>query len=139
VVIAALTPILIDSYGAASHELWLMCSFLALVLFAVMLVVNSLAPENLAEVAAARATTPMATRVLLFGPTIWMPVAVLALALALVILDLFPDQEQALYLTAVGAGLFMSAMGLFVMIFVPGTSPTASDPATIPATGGSSV
>ena len=49
----------------------------------------------------------------------------------------FPAQEQALYLTAVGLGLFMGAMGLFVMVFLPGRPQTASDPAELPATGGS--
>ena len=32
---------------------------------------------------------------------------------------LFPDQEQALYLTAVGLGLSMGAIGLFVTVFSP--------------------
>ena len=136
VVIAALTPIFVSSYGPTGHELWLVCSLLALVLFAVMIAVNTLAPENLAELAAARAATPRATRVVVFGPTIWLPVLLLALALALAMLGFFPDQEQALYLTAVGSGLFMSAMGLFVMVFVLGAAQPASGPAELPATGG---
>ncbi len=45
------------------------------------------------------------------------------------VLGFFPDQGQALYLTAVGLGLFMSAMGLFVMGFGPGRAQPASDPA----------
>jgi len=137
-VIAALTPILVSSYGFTGHELWLVGSLLALVLFAVMIVVNTLAPENLAEVAAARASMPRATRVVLFGPTIWLPVVLLALALALVVLGPFPDQELALYLTAVGLGLFMSAMGLFGMVFSQRRPSVAADQATLPATGGSS-
>jgi len=34
-----------------------------------------------------------------------------------------PDQEQALYLTAVGLGLFMGAIGLFAMVFSQGHVP----------------
>jgi hypothetical protein len=55
-----------------------------------------------------------------------------------VALGFFRDQEQALYLTAVGLGLFMSAMGLFVMVFEQGRAQPASDPAELPATAGSS-
>ncbi len=138
VVIAALTPIIISGYGLTGHQLWLVGSLLALVLFAVMIIVNGRAPENLAELAAARAATPRATRVVAYGPTIWLPVVLLALALALVALGFFPDQEQALYLTAVGFGLFMSAMGLFVMVFEQGPAQPASGPAELPPTGGSS-
>ena len=137
VVIAALTPILVSSYGVSGHELWLAGSLLALVLFAVIIIVNGRAPENLAEIAAALAT-PWATRVVVYGPTIWLPTGAIVLALALVMLGFFPDQEQALYLTAVGLGLFMGAMALFGMVFEQGRPRPASDPAALPATGGSS-
>jgi Na+/melibiose symporter-like transporter len=138
VVIAALIPILVSGYGVSSHELWLLCSLLALVLLVVMIVVNGRAPENLAEIAAARASMPRATRVVLFGPTIWLPMVLLVLALALVAFGPFPNQEQALYLTAVGLGLYMGAMALFGMVFEQRPAQTASDPAELPATGGSS-
>ncbi|MGD8487245.1 MAG: hypothetical protein PVG27_02690 [Chloroflexota bacterium] len=38
-------------------------------------------------------------------------------ALVLVVLGLFPDQETALYLTAVVAGLFGAAAMLFMLVF----------------------
>jgi hypothetical protein len=79
-----------------------------------------------------------ATRAVLFGPTIWLPMVLLVLALALVVLGPFPDQEQALYLTAVGLGLYMGAIGLFVMVFQQRRPATAPDQAARPATGGSS-
>jgi ABC-type Na+ efflux pump permease subunit len=60
------------------------------------------------------------------------------LVLALVVLGPVPGQEQALYLTAVGLGLFMGAMGLFVMVFEQRRAQTASDRAALPATRGSS-
>jgi hypothetical protein len=138
VVIAALAPVIISTYGLTAHELWLVGSLLALVLFAVILIVNAVAPENLAELAAARASVPRATRVALYGPTLWLPVVLLVLALALVVLGPFPDQEQALYLTAVGLSLFMGAMGLFSMVFWRRNPQTASDAAELPATGGAS-
>ena len=64
--------------------------------------------------------------------------ALLVLALVLVVLGLFPDQEQAIYLTAVGFGLFMGAMTLLAMVFAPQPPQTASGPVAPPATRGSS-
>ena len=68
-----------------------------------MIVVYARAPENRAEIARS-ATMPLAKTVLLAGLTIWLPLVHLVLALALVVLGPFPNQEQALYLTAVGLG-----------------------------------
>jgi hypothetical protein len=73
-----------------------------------------------------------------YGSTVWLPTVALVLALMLAALGFFPDQEHALYLTAVGLGLFMSAMGLFVMVFERRRPQPASDLPAIPATRGSS-
>ena len=70
--------------------------------------------------------------------TFWLPFVLLVLALALVVLGLFPDQEPALYLTAVGLGLYMGAIGLFAMVFEHGRAQPASDRAELPTTGDSS-
>jgi cytochrome bd-type quinol oxidase subunit 2 len=138
VVIAALGPVIISRYDIAGHELWLVCSLVALVLFAVMFTVNGRAPEHMADAGDILATMPRALVVVGAGSTIWLPTASLVLALALVVLGLFPDQEQALYLTAVGLGLFMGAIGLFVMVFSQRSPSAASDRAELAATGGSS-
>jgi hypothetical protein len=138
VVIAALAPVIISRYDIAEHDLWLACSLLALVLLAIMIAVYGRAPENRADVAATIATMPRAKLALLAGPTFWLPFVLLVLALALVVLGLLPDQEQALYLTAVGLGLYMGAIGLFTMVFSVGQPWTTSDRAGLPASGGSS-
>lgn len=117
VVIAALTPILISRYGVAGHELWLACSLLALILLAIVTIVTARAPENLADLAATMASTSRREIALVMGSTLWLPMALLVAALALTALGPFPDQEPALYLTAVGLGLFMGALHLFVMVF----------------------
>ncbi len=117
VVISALAPIFVSQYGATRHELWVACSVLALILFAIMILVNGRAPENLADVAATFASTRRVEILMVMGPTLWLPTACLVATLALVMLGLFPDKEQALYLTAVGLGLFMAAIHLFVMVF----------------------
>ncbi len=117
VVIAALVPVFVNGYGVTGHELWLACSVLALALYAVIFFVNGLAPESLEERAATFASTRRARVFAVAVPTVWLPVACLVLALVLVVLGVAPDREQPLYLTAVGLGLLMSALGLFVAVF----------------------
>jgi hypothetical protein len=140
VVIAALAPVIVNRYDIAGHELWLVCSLLALVLFVVMLAVNGRAPETVAGRAAAFAATPRTTAmaVLQAVPAVWLPTVSIVLALALVALGLFQDQEPALYLTAVAVGLFGAAISLLGLVFLQPYPAAASDPAALPAAGGSS-
>ncbi len=138
VVIVALAPVIISRYNIADHDLWLACSLLALALLAVMIVVYGRAPENRADVAATFATMPRAKIALFAVLTFWLPFVLLVLALALLVLGLFPDQAQALYLTAVGLGLYMGAIGLFYTVFWQGYPSAASDRSGPAETGGSS-
>ena len=117
VVIVALAPVIVSRYGLTGHQLWSACSATALALLVVMIVVFAWAPENRAVLADNLATVPPALTALVMVPTFWLPLALLVLALALVALGPFPDQEPALYLTAVGLGLLMGALGLFVAVF----------------------
>lgn len=117
VVIAALTPIVASSYGATGHELWLGCSLLALAFLAVMTAVFSVTPENRAELADNLANTPRTLIVAVMVPTFWVPFVLVVLALVAVTLGVFPDQEEALYLSALALGLLMSALMLFVGVF----------------------
>ena len=117
VVIAALAPIVVSSYGPTGHELWLGCSLLALVALVIMTMVFSLTPENRTELAENLAETPRAVIVAVMVPTFWLPFVLTILALVVVMLGLLPDLDQALYLTAVALGLLMSALMLFVGVF----------------------
>jgi hypothetical protein len=117
VVIVALAPAIVGSYGLTGHELWLVCGLLALALLVVMIAVFARTPENLAVLADNLATVPPALTVLVMVPTFWLPLVLLVLALLLVVLGAVPNQEQALYLTAVALGLLMGALGLFVAVF----------------------
>lgn len=117
VVIVALAPIVVSSYGPTGHELWGWCSLMALAFLVVMTAVFSLTPENRADLADNLANTPRALIVAVMVPTFWLPFVLVILALVAVVLGLFPDQEQALYLTAVALGLLMSALMLFVGVF----------------------
>jgi hypothetical protein len=132
VVIAALAPVIVSRYGITGHDLWLACGLLALVLLLGQWIVNERQTES-RELGAAysRAQTigTMASYLGLMIPTIG--------ALVLVVLGLFPDQEPALYLTAVGLGLFLGALTLLMLVFSQRRPQTASGPAELPATGGS--
>ncbi len=139
VVVVALAPLFIVSYGLGGHELWLVSSLLALGLLAVGLVVFAQTPENRAELATNLAALPLTKIVVVFGPTLWLPTAAVVLALVLVVIGAFPDQEQALYLTAVGLGLLMATLALFVTVFWSPGSSAAHDRAGLAAGGGSSV
>jgi hypothetical protein len=136
VVIVALAPAIIGSYGVAGHQLWLVSSLLALVLLVAMIVVFGRAPENRADVVETLATAPRVPLVVVVATTFWLPVVLLVLALALVVLGPLPDKEQALYVTAVGLGLYMGAMGLLAAVFSQRRPATAADGATPPEAGG---
>jgi hypothetical protein len=129
VVITALAPTIVSSYGPTDHELWLACSLLALALLVVMMLVFARTPENLAELDVNLATVPRAKIALVMGPTFWLPLVLLVLVLALVVLGPFPDQEHALYLTAAALGLLMGALGLFVAVFWRGRPAVTAGPA----------
>jgi peptidoglycan/LPS O-acetylase OafA/YrhL len=140
VVIAAIAPAIVNRYAIAGHELWLVCSLLALALFAVVFVANARAPEGRPGRAAALAATPRALAMTMVQAvaTVWLPTASMVLALALVALGLFPDQEPALYLTAVAAVLFGAALSLLYVVFLQPYPAAASGSAALAATGGSS-
>ena len=133
VVIAALAPVIVSRYGIAGHGLWLACGLLALALLLVIWIVNERTTES-RELGAAYSRAQTVGTVASF---LGLMIPTLA-ALILVVLGLFPDQEPALYLTAVALGLFMAALTLLSLVLSQGPAQTASDPAALPATGGPS-
>ena len=116
VVIVALAPVIVSRYDVTGHELWLVASLLALALLVILIVVYGRSPENRAELADVLATAPRAVT-LVQGSVFWLPMTLVVVAFALVAVGPFPGQEPALYLTAVGLGLLMGALGLFVAVF----------------------
>jgi hypothetical protein len=133
VVVAALTPVIVSRYDITGHALWMPCSLLALVLWLSLWIVG----ERSTETRDAVATYSLAQSVGLTASYLLLIVPLLG-ALILVVLGLFPDQEPALYLTAVGLGLFVGAVALLMLVFLHRRPKMASDPAALPATGGSS-
>jgi len=124
VIVAALAPVILSRYGITGHGLWLVCSLLALVLMLGLWIANYRSPEMREEMAAAprtRLTIEGSADLLTYVP--WIG------ALVLVVLGLFPEQEPALYLTAVALGLFMGALTLLFLVFSQRRPQAASDPA----------
>lgn len=70
---------------------------------------------------------------------VWLPTASVMAALALVAVGVLPDQEPALYLTAVAVGLCGAPLGLIGLVFLQRYPAAAPDRAEMPATGGSSM
>ena len=133
-VVAALAPVILSRFDLAGHGLWLACSLLALVLLLVIWIVNYRTAEMQEEIAGT-------SRAQLVGQGFATALIMVLLigALILVVLGVFPDQEAALYLAAVALGLFMGAFTLLWLVFSQRRPQTVSDPAALPATGGSSV
>ncbi len=114
VALAALAPVTLGLYGLAGHELWFPCSVLAFVLIIGVWAANYRTPEMQEMMARPRAeyVREVATNLLLLS--------VMLIALVLVALGVLPDEEQALYLTAVQLGLLITAAGLLFLVFSRG-------------------
>ena len=131
VVVAALAPVIISRYDITGHGLWLVCSLLALVLMFSVWIVNLRTPEMQEEIATSSRAQLVGQG---FADTL---IYILMIgALVLVVLGLFPDQEPALYLTAVTLGLFMGALTLLFLVFSQRRPRTASDPTALPTPSG---
>ena len=85
-----------------------------------MVVVNNRMPEHAALFV--DATRAAVMRQALPALLLW---ALMSLALALVVLGLFPDLEPALYLTAVVAALSQAAFYLLQLVYSQGRSAAA--------------
>ena len=112
VVVTALAPVIVSRYDLADHEIWLVCSLVALAMWVALAVVTSRSPEYRQDVAAtsrARVIGEEAVGALLFVPML--------VALVVVVLGPIPDQEPALYFTAVSLGLFISVLMLLALVF----------------------
>ncbi len=133
VVIAALAPVIVSRYDITGHGLWAACSLLALVLLLGQWIMG----ERTAEARELSAAVSWAQSIGGMASYLGLVIPMMA-ALVLIVLGLFPDQEPALYLTAVGLGLFLGALFLLFLVFSQRRPQTASDPAARPATGGSS-
>ena len=131
VAFVALAPVTLGRYGLAGHDLWLACSVLALVLLLGVFIVNRRTPEMRQEIAAGSRADLMRE-----GAIYALLLVGLVVTLILVVLGPVPDQEPALYLTAVELGLLATALTLLFLVFWQRRPQPVSDPAVLPAPGG---
>ncbi len=116
VVVAALVPVTLSHYDITGHEVWLLSSLVFLAVFWGMFAMDLRVPET-RVVAVATTWARRAVSSLLYIP--------LNVALVLVALGLFPAQEPALYLTAVGLLLVLAASFLLSLAYSFGRPRTA--------------
>jgi hypothetical protein len=116
VVVVALVPVTLSHYDISGHEVWLVSSLVFLAVFWGMFAMDIRVPETRA-IAVATTWARRAVSALLYVP--------MQMALVIVVLGLFPDQEPALYLTAVGLLLVMAASFLLSLAYSFGRPRTA--------------
>ncbi len=136
VVVVALAPIIIGGYDVSGHDLWLVSSLLALAYLTANFVVYGRTPENRAELADVFGATPRVVMVVQALTLFWLPTMAAVLAFSLVVLGAFPDQEQALYMSAVGLVLFAGAFTLLDLVVSQRRPQTLSDAAACPPAPG---
>jgi hypothetical protein len=128
VVIAAIAPIIVSRYGVTGHDLWLACSLLGLVLYLGLWIVGERTPE--ARELGATYSRAQLVRVMAI---VWAFTGPMIASLALIVLGLFPDQESALYLTAVGLVLSLGAFSLLFLVLAQGRPRSGEDQAGLSA------
>jgi len=122
VVVSALVPIAVARYGVSGHRLWLVCASVALVVFAVVLALLSRTPE-FREL---DRSPELVDRVF---PIVGLPLHLaIAGSLLLTILGVRTAIDEALYVTALTAGVVFAGYTLLACVLSqkqePG--PTAS-------------
>lgn len=110
VVIVALLPISISRYGVQEHALWLPCAIAALVLWLVAGIGPNLTPDL-------RAFNQHLEPVDRLFPVVGLPLhAVIAGGLTLVVVGVFPGLDEALYVTALTAGVIFGGYTLLISV-----------------------
>ncbi len=124
VVMASLVPVTLGGYDIGEREVWLVSGLIALVSGVAVWVVNY-RTADMQAVSASMTRTQMLLETTGYALLFWVALA----ALILVVLGLLPDQEPALYLTAVVLALFVAALSLLWLVFAQRRPATASDEA----------
>jgi hypothetical protein len=112
VLVAALAPVALSRYGVWGHALWLPCGILALALFAALWAVDATSPAMRTERA------PKLRRLTVLYIVLAMPLTLgIVVSLGLVLIGRWPGAEDALYFTAITAGMVLSGMTLILLVF----------------------
>ena len=119
VVIAALIPVLITSYGFIDHILWFWSSLIFLCLNWSVMLWTIRQPESRAVMKSMTRANPV--KMALFWLLLEVP---LELPLFIVILGLFPDLDSAFYLTGLLFLLFQAAYTLATVVYSKSEQPS---------------
>jgi hypothetical protein len=108
-IIAALIPIGLGSYGLSGHSLWFWSSLIYFCLNWTVIILSLRMPEN-RELVRSQTKTSNILFWLIFEVPLEVP-------LILTIIGLFPDLEQAFYITALLFNLFSAAYVLSQIVY----------------------
>ena len=112
VVVSALAPVTLGAYDIGEREVWLVSGLVALAGMVAIVATN----YRTREMTELRESLPRA-ELLREAATYVLLWVLMAAALIVVVLGLFPGHEPALYLTAVVLGLFAAALSLLWLVF----------------------
>lgn len=113
VVVAALTPVMISGFGVTGHGLWAPSAVVFLVLWWGSSVLNRWDLERTRVLATV--TRRARTRMEIPAAPLWLSMNA---ALILILTGRLPDQEPALYLTAVTVNLVLTAGMLLYLVYL---------------------
>lgn len=110
VVIASLVPVNVNRYGVHGHTLWLSCALIAVVLWATLVVALNRTPGS-------RAVTAKPEPLDRFFPVVGLPLhLVIAGSMVLIIVGVRPGLDEALYVTALTAGVVFAGWTLLALV-----------------------
>ncbi len=110
VVIMALVPIAVNRYGVQGQALWRWCAVLALILWAVFVVILNLTPE-------AKSLNRSPELLDRFFPVVGLPLhIVIAASMLLTVLGRWSRHDDALYVTALTAGVIFAGYTLLICV-----------------------
>ncbi|MCB0254389.1 MAG: hypothetical protein H6649_11000 [Caldilineae bacterium] len=119
VVIAALLPVVLGSFGVTGHRLWFSSSLLFLALIWAVIALSLRRPENRALTAQQARSSPV------MAAFFWILLEIpIQLPLLLVLLGLWPQQDMALYTTSLVFNLFQAAYVLAQLVYAEMSPPS---------------
>jgi hypothetical protein len=116
VVISALLPIAVNRYGVDDHALWLSCALVAIAVWAIFMIVYTRTPDTRAYYASTRFSKSSEPVDRIF-PLVGLPLhIVIAGSMALIVIGIWPDHDEALYVTGLTAGVVFAGYTLLALV-----------------------
>jgi hypothetical protein len=116
VVISALLPIAVNRYGVDGHALWLSCALVAIAVWAVIMIVYTRTPDTRAYYASTRIHRS-SERVDRLFPIVGLPLhVVIAGSMAVIVIGVWRDLDEALYVTGLTAGVVFAGYTLLALV-----------------------